>query len=251
MGKEKKSASKGTLCKASPQCKLSRARPGTQVVMSKPCAKCGDWKCRAHCRCARQGNLSGHQQSRTEAATSHATAVHPQPVAPVGRAPAPSTQMLADAREFFSMACKDIEQASEVEAATYQHDNTQLYKVLLKRLEGRKRRPFKPNIYVDREQLKICDKKKIPKEMKSRLVSLRTNGASVFVCRGKGKFGSYHPKGLVIDRKYLYYGSPNLTDKSTDNDEWPFRSTGKVMGQVLPRLSDNRQKHLLWDGKSL
>ena len=69
--------------------------------------------------------------------------------------------------------------------------------------------------------------------MKSRLVSLRTNGASVFVCRGKGKFGSYHPKGLVIDRKYLYYGSPNLTDKSTDNDEWPFRSTGEVVASEV------------------
>ena len=147
------------------------------------------------------------------------------------------------------MACHDIEQASEVEAATYQYDNTQLYTCLLKRLQGR--RPFKLNIYVDREQLKNCVKTRIPRQMRSRLATLRTNGASVYVCRGRGKLGSYHPKGLVIDRRYLYYGSPNLTDKSLDNDEWPFRSTGEVVGQVLSRLSDNRQKHPLWDGNSL
>ena len=259
MGKVKKSVSKGTLCKACPRCKLSRARTGTEVVMSKPCEKCHEWKCRAHCQCARQGNLQGHQLARagTSAPSTQTQNASSLSVAgPVGRAPAPSCTLLTDATEMMEMACREIENASEVEAASYQYDSPKLHAALMTRLKGRRVRPFTLNLYVDRGQLgkkvlKSGQEQAGSKMMKSRVAELRANGASVYVCKGKGPLGSCHPKGLVIDRRYLYCGSPNLTKKSEDNDEWPLRCTGEVVAQVLARLGTIREKHPFWDGKPL
>ena len=245
-------------CGTSEGCTLSRARPGKPIVMSKACVKCGEWRCRSHCKCSRNQELTGRNMARgagvkSKPSSSSSTAP-PQPVAPVGRGPAPSCQLLAGAKEMLEMACKEIESSSEVEAASFIFDNHKLHAVFLKRLNGRK--PFRLNLYVDREQLggkvlKSGDKPGGSKKMKSRVAELRHNGAAVYVCNGKGHLGSYHPKGLVIDRRYLYCGSPNLTDKSLENEEWPLRCTGEVVGQVLARLGLTRETHPLWDGKPL
>ena len=54
-----------------------------------------------------------------------------------------------------------------------------------------------------------------------RIQELRQAGASVYVCRGQGKVGSYHFKSIVVDRRWLSCGSLNVTRKSLDNEESP------------------------------
>ena len=112
------------------KCRRSRARPGKPVILKANCAHCDEPRCRAHCRCARKGQLRGRNKARAPSAqapsapsihstvstTSHATSL-----APVGRAPAPSCELLANAAELYAKACDQIADAAEVEVATYQY----------------------------------------------------------------------------------------------------------------------------------
>ena len=59
--------------------------------------------------------------------------------------------------------------------------------------------------------------------------------------------GSFHAKGLVVDRRTLYTGSANVTNKSCENNEWCLRATGPVVKQVLQKLADYRVRFPLWD----
>jgi hypothetical protein len=51
-----------------------------------------------------------------------------------------------------------------------------------------------------------------------------------------------------VDRRFLYSGNANFTDKSEVNKEFCFRMVGPVVRQVLERLALHRQRHTLWDG---
>ena len=42
---------------------------------------------------------------------------------------------------------------------------------------------------------------------------------------------------VVVDRRVLYTGSPNLTTKSTSNEEWAFKLVGPIVQQVLARIA--------------
>ena len=98
----------------------TRARDGGRVWLNKRCQKCGEQRCKKHCACGRK-----------KAAAPAAAATVP---APVGRAPAQSTELLANAAEMYDKCCAEIGRATEVEMATYQYDNVQVHGVLLKRL---------------------------------------------------------------------------------------------------------------------
>ena len=230
-------------------CRRRRDGSGKPCWLNRACDNCGEYRCKKHCRCGRRGEgkykLSDGHPSAASPSSSSATASSSSAalsLAPVGRAPAPSCRLLADAREMYSMVCTEIEGSSEVELASYQYDNPTLHAALLKRLNGR--RKFTLNVYIDTEQFGG----RVPKMMKSRIRELGQSGASVYLCKGGGPRGSFHAKGLVIDRRYLYCGSPNLTGKSVNNEEWPMRCTGDVVGQVLSRLAIARVRWPLWDG---
>ena len=105
--------------------------------------------------------------------------------------------------------------ATEVEPATYQYDSSSVHQMLLRRLWGRA--AFILNVYIDREQLSG----NTPRKQWMRIQELRQAGASVYVCRGQGKVGSYHFKSIVVDRRWLFCGSLNVTSKSLDNEESP------------------------------
>ena len=221
------------------RCRLARDGSGA-AWLNRPCLVCKEQRCKKHCLCGRKKEQR-RQASVVSASSSAARRPALAPVAvvaPVGRAPAPSCELLEDASELIQKVCSDIEAASEVELSSYMYDNPDLHKVLLERLQGKARRPFSLSMYIDAEQFKG----RTPKAQKSRVTQLRGAGAKVYVCKGKRGLGAYHCKALVVDRRYLYTGSMNFTTKSVDNEELPFRMTGPVVLQVLARLAVHRQR---------
>ena len=144
--------------------------------------------------------------------------------------------------EFYSRCCSDVATAGQVELASYQYDNPCLQKALLKRLKGRA--AFSLKVYLDAEMFQGA----VPRYQKSRVKELWESGAEVFLCRGPKSQGSFHCKAVVVDRRYLYCGSPNFTYKSQNNEELCFRMTGPVVGEVLEKFAVWGKRKKLWDG---
>ena len=160
---------------------------------------------------------------------------------PQGRMPAPSCSLLqVDA--FWKQCCQEIATSSEVELASYLYDNSSLHKALLKRLNSRQ--TFSLRVYVDAEMFAGQN----PRFQRSRVRELMEAGAGIYLCRGPGRQGAFHCKGIVIDRKVLYCGNANATDKSLCNEEFCLRVTGAPVGQILQRLSMHLKSGRLWNG---
>ena len=87
-----------------PRTKCARRRDGSgkACTLNKACEKCGEWRCRAHCKCAEQGRLSGRQAARapstqsTSAPSTRRTmaATSPVTLGPVGRPASLGVQLL-------------------------------------------------------------------------------------------------------------------------------------------------------------
>lgn len=129
---------------------------------------------------------------------------------------------------------------TEVELSTYQYDNPKVHQALVYRLRGR--RPFRLNVYIDKEMLKGST----PKMQKTRLAELRHLKAKIYECKGIRGKGSWHCKGIVLDKRVLYTGSANATGQSVDNNEIPLRITGPVVQKVLENFASARAKFPLW-----
>jgi len=162
-------------------------------------------------------------------------------VAPVGRASPPVCELL-ETEAWYRDLCNTLKDAAEAELASYMYDNPAVQAVLLKRLRGRT--AFGLNVYVDSEKFSVGG----PRLQKTRLKELHTAGAQVYICRGLRRQGAYHCKGAVADRRFLYSGNANFTNKSEDNEEFCFKMAGPVVRQVLEKLARHRQKHTLWNG---
>ena len=106
----------------------------------------------------------------------------------------------------------------------------------MKRLRTRRSRPFVVHIYLDAE-IQTALHAKPPKQQRSKVRELKDNGAKVHICRGKGALGAFHCKGVIVDRRVLYTGSPNITTKSAANEEWAFRLVGPIVQQALNRIA--------------
>lgn len=248
--------SKGLRClgvlRTGEKCKRARNGSGLPVVLNKVCEHCGEQRCREHCKCGRaksdtaQGRAAARGRSQTPAASSKRggsglAAGSANLPGPVGRAPEPSCLWL-DVETYYSRCCADIEGASEVELASYVYDSSSLQKVLLKRLKGRS--AFTLNMYLDTEMFAGG----VPRSQKVRCRELLEAGAQVFLCKGPKKLGAFHCKAVVVDRRCLYCGSANATEKSLSNEESCLRITGQPVGEALKRLAVQRQKGKLWDG---
>ena len=66
--------------------------------------------------------------------------------------------------------------------------------------------------------------------------------------QGSGATRVFHSKAAVVDRRYLYSGSPNFSFASHGNEDFCFRITGPAVGQVLEKLCPQRLKRKPWDG---
>lgn len=158
-----------------------------------------------------------------------------------GRA-SPEKCELLDVGAWYEEAATLLETAAEVELASYMFDNSLVHSVLLKRLQSKTN--FQLNVYVDREMLAGS----VPRQQRSRLKSLRTAGATIYACSGVGRHGSYHGKACVINKRYLFSGNANFTEKSQSNVEFCYKMTGAVVADVLVELAKHRQKFPVWNG---
>ena len=225
------------------------------VLLNRVCDKCGEQRCKKHCKCGRdkenvlKGRSSargydGFEVARVQAvgkakAKAKAKALPEPVVAPVGRASPPGMVMLAVA-DWYKECCSSIKSASQVELATYQYDNIAVQTVLLERLRGR--RGFTLNLYIDIEQFNG----KTPRSQKTFLTQLQTNGASIYLCKGPGPRGAYHSKACVIDRRVVFSGNANFTQKSLSNEEFCYKASGPVVLEFLERLAVHRTVGKLW-----
>ena len=110
--------------------------------------------------------------------------VMPMPLAPVGRPPAPSLDVLATS-DWLRFLLGDIRAGAEVVVASLAYDHAALTDTLLRRLGGQSQ--FHATVLVDRETLeeRACAR------MRPRLESLRRAGASIYLCRGSGRLGRF------------------------------------------------------------
>ena len=227
-------------------CKRGRGQKAV-VLAPRHCKDCGEQRCKAHCRCGRRKDHKAHsgprgggasaEPSRPSAPPAAAVAV----VAPVGRASTQTWELL-ETETWYRTFCKDVAGAGQVELGSYVYDNPAVQDALLKRLRGRS--AFELSLYVDSEKFFSGG----PRLQKSRLKQLHSAGAQVYLCKGQGRQGSFHPKAGVVDRRFLYTGSANFTQQSLANEEFCFKLVGPDVLTVLGRMVRHRQTAKLWNG---
>ncbi len=168
------------------KCQRARDKSGLPVLVNQKCKTCGEQRCKAHCKCHRNKTVNCKGKSGPRGVSAVATpSVSPPPpaarpvLAPVGRAPAPFCA-LVETGAWYRDFCNLVENATEVELASYMYDNTAVQGALLKRL--RSRTAFCLNVYVDTEKFASGG----PVLQKARLRELRSAGASVYLCKGVG-----------------------------------------------------------------
>ena len=139
----------GTL--AGSRCTRRRDGTGQPVWMNRPCAACGEQRCKKHCACSRRVNTATTTTvttaaPRTSGSPSSSSSSSVSVPAPVGRASPDNCEFLQDASLMINRVCADLKGAREAELASYMYDQDPLHKALLKRLqEG----SFKLNVYID------------------------------------------------------------------------------------------------------
>ena len=135
-----------------------------------------------------------------------------------------------------------VSAASEVLAGSFLFDHGGLTDTLLRRLRGHP--PVSVTLLVDAEGLQ----QGTSRHQRSRLRALRDAGAAVYLCRGQGRRGRLHFKALVVDRRKVYTGSSNLTDKSVENDELHLQLVGEPVLSIIAQLLRAQSRGTLWNG---
>jgi hypothetical protein len=161
--------------------------------------------------------------------------------APIGRPAALQVEVL-DTPVWFARMMVDIESAEEVLMGSLMLDHKDLTDLVLRRLADRY--AFGATICVDREQLhaRTCY------HQRPRLDALRRAGAAVYACRGSPPAGAFHMKAVLIDRRYAYTGSANLTQKSLSNVELCMRIVGPPVEAIHQKLVHARDHGEQWLG---
>ena len=75
---------------------------------------------------------------------------------------------------------------------------------------------------------------------------LRANGAEVLLCEGLRRYGSYHVKEIIFNRRVLFTGSANFTTASHKNQERGYRMTGDVVATALADTSSDKSRAQKW-----
>ena len=233
-------------------CKLApRRKPkGSPCVLSKACGDCGEWRCKAHCKCARDGVITdGRKRSRAQVQPSAPTQVasssasEPHLGRPSGRLAATGFEVLLIAA-WWQMLVDAVSAASvSVWLATLVYDHDGLTAALVRRLRGQA--AVSVTIMVDKESF---EKREAPRQ-RPRLRELHEAGASVYLCRGIPPYGRLHGKVPLVDRRVAFGGSANLTNKSSSNWELPYRAVGPPLDIIRSELSKHVKMGVLWDGR--
>ena len=238
-------------------CSRSRDGRGFPILLKEACRTCGEQRCKAHCRCGRRGIVKARcgprgvvqvdvpkPKAKAKAKAEVQANAEVQSQAPVGRAPGPSCEDL-EVGDWYEQMVESIRTAGEVELASYIYDHPRVHDMLVKRLRGRA--DFKLNVYVDSEG--FYAQPKLSQHQRSRVAELRAAGANVYLCRGPGRLGRFHCKAVVVDRRYMFVGSANITAKSESNDEDCYKVAGPSVTRKLKKLAAKRAKVPVWDGK--
>ena len=230
------------------RCRMSRDGKGHAIRLNKACRVCGEWRCRTHCKCGREGTAHGWQaprgrvpeaeQPRPKAkARPRSTESRPIPpsepvysVVPAGRPAQLDTEVYADAA-WWPVLLAEVAEASHVLISVYLYDANDLHSILVRRLRGRS--PFALQMLVDKEGY---DERTAPRQQ-PKLLELQTVGAEIFLARGCGRLGRLHSKAVVVNHRVAFVGSANLTEKSKQNHELVCKLRGPPVRKVLDAIS--------------
>lgn len=213
------------------KCTLSRANKGSPIQMSKACAKCNEWRCRAHCKCNRSGKAQGRAASRGVAGRPASSSVCEH----TARASAPRTDSV-QVLDGIRAVLDELSTARNVIIATYVYDDVKLHQELLRRLASGS---FSAELRVAASQVSTTNSR----YMKASLKQLLRAGAVVRLCRvhKNGRFfGSFHHKVMVIDERLAFVGSANFTCASRSNGETVLCVSGPCVLDILSNIKKGR-----------
>ena len=236
----------------------SLGKNGEPSIRSKACDKCGELRCKTHCKCGRQGTATGRNAPRLSALAAPKAiakaAPAPQPKAKAKAASAPQLKAKAQARpdadaqaqlgepdihadgEWFDNFLGKLGSTSEVYASAMIIDDPQFCNGLAAEL--RKTRGFKLTLVVDRQHYNN-ETSRCQGECLARLKKL---GAEVFLGTGHSGTRIYgnaawtglmHRKAVVLDSNLCFMGGSNFTKSSRKSREIMAEFTGNAALKVL------------------
>ena len=136
---------------------------------------------------------------------------------------------------FHSSLVDEIRTARSFLCAALNFDDQQVTEALVRRLQGRA--PFECRVVVDR----CSHDEGVSKFQKARLRLLQRNGGEVVLADGhdaRGVFGPrakvsrMHVKAVILDNKFAYVGSANVTRQARVNREIMVRMQGPTVSEV-------------------
>ena len=125
--------------------------------------------------------------------------------------------------------------------ASYLYDDPDIQQILVKRLSGRKRLPFKCVMMVDLSAHKQNLRDKKYKYTTKRLRDLHELGAEVWLCKGDSGNDIFHWKAMVFNGKTCFTGSANFTFSAKSQRNLMLKLTGPVASIILEGLMEAKQ----------
>ena len=119
-------------------------------------------------------------------------------------------------------------------------DVTAMYLILLQRLTDGS--DMKVSLCLDDQMFREGK----PPCGQGRVRRLQAGDAKVFLCKGLRRYGSYHVKEIIFDRRVVFTGSANLTTASHNNQERGYRMTGTVVAEALAKMSAAKNRATQW-----
>ena len=212
------------------ECTLSLKYPGEPKRFSGKCKRCAEYRCRDHCKCARDKVLEGRERGRGKTSASSSSSVaaaepstqesptSPINFTPMGRPCSMSVQTYFSGQDesWLQAAVGDLFGAKEVLMCMYAFDDPDLHSALLAGV--RPRYGMRLAIVVDADYRTHFEN--------GRLKVLQSHGARLYACKGLRNRGSMHMKLIIIDSKIAWSGSSNATKASRNNFEIMHRFVG-------------------------
>lgn len=247
---------KCTLINSTVLCTLARDGSGDPIKVTSPCRACGEWRCKTHCRCGRQGTALGRRAPRPgqpQAAAAKAVAAPKAlakaaakavaaPRAFLQAASASSTFQVFNESTWLQQCLGEMQDAGSVLIASMVFDEPSLCDALLSRLRA-PAAAFTCQVVVDRQNFR----QRLSRHQRPRLLELQLAGAQVRLATGHpgrdvfgphSRCGVMHLKAVVLDSRVAYSVSANLTLASRTNRELVFRLAGPSAGPVLAAVAD-------------
>jgi hypothetical protein len=261
--------SKGRICNpVDGVCDLSRDGAGDPIKKNAACATCGEWRCKTHCGCGRNGSATGRSAARPGATGAPMAQAVPkaqpkaipqvaakagpqQPVlqaqaapalvAPALLAPACSSFQVFNESTWLEQCLAELERASAAKIASMLFDEPSLTAALLKLLRGPA--PFTCHIVVDLMQFRNggCPRQRgtlLELQAAGAFVRLASGHSGVEVFGPGARGGIMHMKAVVLGSGVCYAGSANLTKAARTNRELVFRLAGPSASPVQRAIED-------------